>query len=321
VNRIFKLFLAWLIILLTLSVIILYLTLVYVSAPGPLPESKRILIEKNASYSAVTDLLYRQEVISHPFIFKILLKTYARQNTIKMGEYYFTRHISIKQIFQILTRGKSILHKFRVRDGETTNEITSRLNSHPLLAGEIRLPVLEGTVKPDTYFFSYQDQRQQLLEHMQKKQTEILDYYWNRRQRSCFLKSKREALILASIIEKETAIKSEKRQVSAVFINRMKRKMRLQSCPTVRYAITLGDYHLDRKLLHSDLKISSKFNTYVYYGLPPTPISCPSPSSIEAALNPAGTNALYFISTGDGRHYFAESLKQHRRNMAKIKAK
>ncbi len=307
------------IIFIILAAVAINLTIVYIHAPGPLQESKLITITKNSTVSDVTEILYQNNVISNPGIFRSLLKIYSSQYTIKMGQYYFTRHISIKQIFKILTRGKSILHKFRVKAGETTNEIVYRLNFHPLLSGEIRLPVPEGSIKPDTYFFSYNDQRQLLLEHMQKKQSQELDYYWSRRGQNCYISSKQEALILASIIEKETSLKEEKNKVAAVFINRMRRGMRLQSCPTVRYALTLGDYHLDRKLLYSDLKTNSKFNTYIYYGLPPTPISCPSGSSIEAALNPANINSLYFISNGQGEHYFSNTLKQHKLNMRKGK--
>lgn len=210
-----------------------------------------------------------------------------------------------------------VQRRLQVVEGTTAAEAMRLLAETEFLEGDLPPPPFEGGIAPDTYFYIRGEQRQAVLQRMVNAQLRILDKLWRQRAEGLPIDTPREALILASIIEKETALAEERARVAAVFVNRLQRGMRLQSDPTVIYGITGGKAPLGRPLTRSDLKASSPYNTYRIRGLPPGPIANPGRASIEAALHPADTDDLYFVADGSGGHVFASTLREHNRNVAR----
>jgi len=211
--------------------------------------------------------------------------------------------------------------KLTVPEGLTVMEILALVRAADGLQGTITLHPDEGTLLPQTYFYSYGDSRDAVVQRMRKAMDETLDELWPGRQDDLPIGSKRQALILASIVEKETGIPDERPRVAAVFVNRLRLGMRLESDPTVSYGMTLGRKPLGRDLTRADLQAPTPYNTYTNAGLPPGPIANPGRATIEAALNPAKTKDLYFVADGSGGHAFAATLDQHNRNVANWRAR
>jgi UPF0755 protein len=235
------------------------------------------------------------------------------------GEYLFPKEITPAQVIDILQHGKILQHYITFPEGITNMEIIMKLNEIDILNGEISNPYSDGYLLASTYSFIYGDRRQSILDRMNKELEKNLDLLWENKQQNLPYKNKQEALIMASIIEKETNLKEEKRRVAAVFINRLRKGMKLQADPTVIYAITMGKEIFNRQLSKKDLKIVSPYNTYYFHGLPPSPITNPGIDAIKAALNPIQSNELYFVVNGSGGHNFAESLNQHNENVKAYK--
>ncbi|MBT9384245.1 endolytic transglycosylase MltG [Pseudooceanicola sp. CBS1P-1] len=208
-------------------------------------------------------------------------------------------------------------YRIALAEGVTAWQVVQMLNSVDVLDGDIGDLPKEGTLAPDSYEFSKGDTRAALVKRMQDEQTQILDAAWAKKADGIPLKTPQEALIMASIIEKETGVPDERRVVASVFENRLEKGMRLQTDPTVIYGITKGKGVLDRGIRASELRANNAYNTYVVDGLPPTPIANPGKASIEAAVNPEQTNYLYFVADGSGGHAFASTLDEHNRNVAK----
>lgn len=274
-------------------------------------------IKKGSSLRKITNILHDNKIIADPVTFYFYNKFRFRDKGLffKAGEYYFQGELSANYVADKLLKGEAVKRYLTIAEGLTTYEILNLINSSELLSGEVKEQVKEGDLLPETYLFKRNYNRNQLVLDMKKAMSKTLDELWQNRSSKTAVTTKQEALILASIIEKETGVKLERRRVSAVFNNRLKKNMMLQTDPTVIYAITLGKYKLDRPLYYKDLRMDSPYNTYKIKGLPPTPIASPGRAAIEAALNPIESKELYFVADGTGGHQFAEDLPGHLRNV------
>lgn len=287
------------------------------NANGPLQDEIVLVIPKGSGVNAIADLLSQQGIIKNPLVFKIGSKFFAKNQPLHAGEFRFPKAVSPRGAMQVLIDGKSVLHRITLAEGWTVKEMFDVLAQSPLLEGPLPPLPAEGTLLPETYFFVRGDSRGALVERMKSGMTENLESLWAKRDPELALETPAQAVVLASIVEKETGLKDERARVAAVFYNRLKKNMSLQSDPTVIYAITLGKVTLDRDLTYADLKIESPYNTYVVTGLPPTPIANPGLAALTAVLNPQKTKELYFVADGSGGHAFAETLDEHVKNVAK----
>ena len=284
--------------------------------PGPLTEPRTTIIPRGSGVDAIAGLLSSAGVISHPLAFLAGARLTGAGKGLRYGEYAFEPGISMQDVLAKLLSGKTVVRRLTVPEGLTGAQIMQQFLSLDGLEGSIERRPDEGALLPDTYHYSYGDSRQSILQRMSESMEAHLQQKWRERPPS-LLKSPREALILASIVEKETGIAAERPHVAAVFLNRLKRGMRLQSDPTVVYGLTRGSGALGRALARADLQSDSPFNTYVMQGLPPGPICNPGRASVDAVLFPANTSDLYFVADGAGGHVFAETLEEHNRNVAR----
>ena len=294
--------------------------LLYLNLPGPLELPENIIIERGKSTRAIAARLAENKIIRYPLLFNVIAKVYGlKGHHLKSGEYAILERATAFQILRILTSGQSIIHKFTVVEGSYIHDAIVRLRAEKLLEGEIEDDVTEGYILPSTYFFSFGDSKQKLLSQMKRAMSEVLDEFTPRLQADSPIKSRLELLTLASIVEKEAYLESEKPRIAAVFLNRLKKGMKLQADPTTIYGITLGQYHLSRPLNKADLRAQTLYNTYYITGLPPSPIACPSRSSIEAAVKPAKTKDIFFVVNGSGGHNFSSDLATHNSNVESYK--
>jgi UPF0755 protein len=286
--------------------------------PGALDQSRSINIDRGTSLGTIADVLQREGAISSKWLFVAGVWVNNQQNNLKAGEYLIPAHASMRDIMEAMVGGKGILYSISIPEGLTSQQIVDRLNSDPILVGDIAEVPPEGTLLPETYKFTRGDTRENLLSRMRRDRDRTLTDIWNRRAPDLPLKSPEELVVLASIVEKETGIADERSRVAAVFINRLRLNMRLQSDPTVVYAKFGGrgkpsDYTLSK----DDLATNSPYNTYTNGGLPPGPIANPGKASLEAVANPSRTRDLYFVADGSGGHAFAETYEDHLRNVAR----
>jgi UPF0755 protein len=244
----------------------------------------------------------------------------VRRHDVKAGEYQFTKLASLQDVINTLVDGKVIQHAFTVPEGLTSEQIVQRLLDSDFLAGNIKSIPKEGSLLPETYRFPRGTQREQVIQRMQREQREAVQKAWDRHASDLPLKTPDQLVVLASIVEKETGRPEERSRVAAVFVNRLKQKMRLQSDPTIIYGLVGGKGSLGRPITRSEISQPTPYNTYVIDGLPPGPIANPGRASIEAVANPARTKELYFVADGTGGHAFAEALDQHQKNVAKLRA-
>lgn len=222
----------------------------------------------------------------------------------------------VPEVFTQVNQQPDTRYRISVAEGVTSWQVVDALKKIELLSGEVNVPE-EGTLAPDSYEVRAGDARSDVVQRMQAAQTVLVDAAWESRSEDTPLKTKEEMLILASIIEKETGVAEERRQVASVFTNRLDRGMKLQTDPTVIYGITKGEGVLGRGLRQSELRRETPWNTYVITGLPPTPIANPGRASLEAAVNPDETAYLFFVADGTGGHAFATTLSEHNANVRK----
>ncbi|MEH6632729.1 MAG: endolytic transglycosylase MltG [Halopseudomonas aestusnigri] len=295
--------------------IVLYYAQQTFFAPGPLSKDVTVVIPRGAGLEKIANLLKDEEVISDILIFQLGARYTKRARNLKAGEFLFPATASMDTVIEILEQGKAVSYSVTIPEGKTSQEIIDILLSDQNLSGKISVIPEEGSLLPETYQYVRGGTRQSIVDRMQKALTESLSELWMNRQQGLPLNSIEEALVLASIVEKETGIASERPLVAGVFINRLKLKMRLQSDPTVSYGITMGQAPLGRSLSRKDLKTPTPYNTYTIDRLPPGPITNVGRSALEAVTQPTKTKYLYFVANGTGGHSFAKNLKEHNKNV------
>lgn len=283
--------------------------------PGPLAVSRVIAIPRGEGRIEIASRLEKEGAISNrwAFIANYLLRNALGQKPLelKAGDYEIKKNASMSEIMAMLSQGRGVLSKITIPEGLTSLQIVERLRQEDDLTGEVSDIPPEGTLLPDTYRYSKGMERRELLERMQGEMQRFLSTAWERRQPSLPIATPEEAIIFASIVEKETGRADERGRVAAVFMNRLKKGMRLQSDPTVIYGIAGGQGTLGRSITRSDLDTKTAHNTYQIPGLPPTPICNPGRSAIEASLDPPATTDLFFVADGTGGHTFSDTLKEH----------
>jgi UPF0755 protein len=278
-----------------------------------------ILIAPGSRTHAVAQMLEAKGVVKSGLMFEANLRLRRMADKIKAGEYAIPSGTSMAGIARILVDGKSIQHKFTAAEGLTSEMIWKLVQADPVLIGEAGAVPQEGSLLPETYLFTRGESRAHLLDKMAQAQKTFLDQQWSKRAEGLPFRTMREAVILASIVEKETALPEERRHIASVFVNRLKIGMRLQTDPTVIYGLTRG-YPLGRGIRQSELDGATPYNTYVIAGLPPGPICNPGKDSLAAVLNPLQGDDLFFVATGHGGHAFASSISEQARNVAAYRA-
>src|ERR1700760_4821477 len=292
-----------------------------IEAPGPLQEDKTVVIPSRAGMSDIADVLQREGVIdSNRWAFIGAVFAMKARSDLKPGEYEFRKSASLRDVIGTLVEGKVVQHSVTIPEGLTSEQIISRLTDNDLFSGAIREVPREGTLLPETYKFPRGTTREQVIQRMQAAQKRLVAEIWEHRSPDVPVKSPEQLVTLASIVEKETGKADERSRVAAVFANRLQKKMKLQSDPTIIYGLVGGKGTLGRAIKRSEIIQPSPYNTYVIDGLPPGPIANPGRASLEAAANPARTRDLFFVADGTGGHAFTETYDQHLKNVAKLRA-
>ena len=286
-------------------------------APGPLEADTTFLVREGAGITEIANSLERKNIISQSRVFTGVSKFLDNDQKIRHGEYEIKAHASMLDIMDLLKSGKSIQYSVTLPEGLTVKQMFKRLADDPVLEGDLPVDLpAEGSLRPDTYKFTRGYRRAAIVEQMKAAQERVLDQVWEKRDDNLPIRSKEDLLILASIVEKETGKADERPQVASVFLNRLKKGMRLQSDPTIIYGLYGGDGKpLDGSILKSDISKETPYNTYVIKGLPPTPIANPGRAALEAVANPSKTDYLYFVADGTGGHTFAATLEEHNANV------
>ena len=276
-----------------------------INCPNKLTESTSIVLQKGESVRSLAQNLKTAGVINSSLLFRIVVRVLKVDKRLKAGEYMFVPHVNMLQVAGQLLRGEVFYRRVTIPEGLTSAQVRAILENEQYLSGDISVDMPEGSILPETYTFSREDSRNSIVLKAQNDLKILVDKIWSENKNSS-IKNKEELLVLASIVEKETGVPEERADVAAVFTNRLKRGMMLQTDPTVIYALTKGKTELGRALLKKDLDYDDPYNTYRYYGLPPTPICNPGKEAIMAAANPSDTDYLYFVASGNGGHRFAK---------------
>ncbi|PSH68004.1 endolytic transglycosylase MltG [Phyllobacterium brassicacearum] len=285
--------------------------------PGPTDVATNYVVKSGTGITEIADGLERRGIISDARVFMYGVQAYGYQRDMKAGEYEIRAGASMRDIMDLLRSGKSVLHSLTIPEGLTVEQIFQRVQEDDVLTGD--LPAImpsEGSLFANTMRFSRGTTREELVKKMQSDQKKLVEDIWERRDPNIPLKSIEEFITLASIVEKETGKADERPRVAAVFINRLNKKMRLQSDPTIIYGLFGGKGKpADRPILKSDLEKPTPYNTYTVNGLPPGPIANPGRDALEAVAHPSQTKELYFVADGTGGHVFAETLEEHNDNV------
>ncbi len=289
-------------------------------AAGPLEEDKVVNIPPRLGLMEIADLLRREGVMNQSnLVFVGSVFAMKARTELKFGEYLFPKHASVRDVVETMVEGKVVQHPITIAEGLTSEQVVQVLLDSDVLSGTISEVPREGSLLPGTYNESRGATREQLIQRMQAAQQRLLKEIWDHRSPDLPLKTPEQLVILASIIEKETGKPEERTRVAAVFVNRLKQKMRLQSDPTIIYGLVFGKGRLDHPITKSEKDQPTPYNTYIIDGLPPGPITNPGRASLEAAANPARTKELYFVADGTGGHTFSESYDQHQKNVGKLR--
>jgi UPF0755 protein len=286
-----------------------------IHAPGPLAASKVLFIAPGTEVSDIIAALEHEGVIDSPFLLNAALLLEGNRSKVKAGEYLFKQNVSLQDVINTLVSGKQVLHAITIPEGLTSEQIVERLRASDILLGDIPEVPKEGSLLPETYKVVRGTVRADLLKKMQDDEKRAVDQIWSHRAKGLLLRSPYELVTLASIVEKETGKADERPRVASVFLNRLKKGMRLQSDPTTIYGLSGGKGSFGRGLTRAELEKPTPFNTYTHDGLPAGPIANPGRAALEAVANPSRTQDLYFVADGTGGHVFSETLEQHNRNV------
>jgi UPF0755 protein len=291
-----------------------------IEAAGPLKEDKIVNIPARAGKRDIADILQREGVIDvNPWAFIGSVFALKASSELKPGEYSFQKNASLRDVIGTIVEGKVVQHAVTIPEGLTSEQIVARLSDNDIFAGSVKEMPREGTLLPETYKFPRGTTREQVVQRMQQTQKRVLAEIWERRNPDIPVKTPEQLITLASIVEKETGKADERSRVAAVFVNRLRQKIKLQSDPTIIYGLVGGKGTLGRPIKRSEIQQPSPYNTYVVDGLPPGPIANPGRASLEAAANPARTRDLFFVADGTGGHTFTETYDQHQKNVAKLR--
>jgi UPF0755 protein len=307
------------VLLAVLTGVVLFVGTQRFDAPGPLPRDRIVNIPHGSGMRDIADVLTREGVIDQPWVFIGGVLVLKAREGLKAGEYEFKAHSSLRDVVATIVDGRVVAHQVSIPEGLTSQQIVARLLADDDLVGDIKTIPAEGTLLPDTYNFTRGTTREQMIQRMQQAQQRAVQEIWAHRAPDLPLKTPEQLVTLASLVEKETGKSDERSRVAAVFINRMKQNMRLQSDPTIIYGLVGGKGTLGRPIMKSEITQPTPYNTYVINGLPPGPITNPGRASLEAAANPARTRELYFVADGTGGHLFAETYEQQQRNVARLR--
>lgn len=306
---------------------------VRLDAPGPLAAARAVVVPKGAGSEGIARRLLEAGVIVDPRLFRLAARALGRAGPLRAGEYEFPPQTSALAAIRLMQSGRTVVRRVTIPEGLTVKQALALLAQTEGLEGQVGRVPAEGRLLPETYHYSWGDSRQGIVDRMEEAMRETLARAWAGRAGLTpratdkaplsggavppVIKTAEEALALASIVEKETGVAAERPRVAAVFLNRLKANMKLQSDPTVIYGLGRGEGGLPRALAHADLETDHPFNTYTRAGLPPTPIANPGRAALEAVLNPMISDELYFVADGSGGHVFAKTLEEHNRNVAR----
>lgn len=285
------------------------------TADGPLARDTTVQVKAGSSIAAAAQELEKRSVVKSAAAFVNRARIFGATSTIKAGEFFIPARASNSDVLDILTGGKTVQRMVVIPEGMPSIMVYERLMANRQLTGSIPVPP-EGSIMPDSYAFEKGESRAAVLKRMQAAMTKAMTELWPKRAKSTVVKTPQEALTLAAIVEKETALKSELRKVAGVYSNRLRQGMMLQADPTIIYPITQGK-PLGRRIRQSEIADVNDYNTYAMVGLPKGPIANPSRRAMEAVLNPEQTSALYFVADGKGGHIFADTLQEHNANVEK----
>lgn len=287
-----------------------------IAQPGSLAADTTVVVRRGSGLSGIAQQLSEAGIVGQPTLFVAGARLTGAGHELKAGEYAFPAGVSIGAVLDQMRAGKTVVRRLTVPEGLTSADIMALLQAEPALTGGSGTIPPEGSLLPETYHYAYGDNRAELVQRMQAAMKTALDELWKDRSPDTAVKSQRELVTLASIVEKETGVSAERARVAGVFVNRLGAGMKLQSDPTVAYALTEGRRPLGRLLARADLRVDSPYNTYQVEGLPPGPIANPGRASLIAVLHPERHEFLYFVADGSGGHAFAKSLSDHNRNVA-----
>lgn len=286
-------------------------------AEGNLEKARTVAITEGAGLSAIANRLESAGVIDNNLLFRLGVRASKAAGDLKPGEYAFKPKMSMYEVMETIRSGKGVVYKISIPEGLTSYQIYERIANNEVLLGDMpaELPA-EGSLMPDTYPYQRGTKRTEILELMARSQKRFLTEVWERRIDGLPVSTPQELVTLASIVEKETGKADERPHVASVFINRLRKGMKLQSDPTIIYGIFAGKGKpKDRPIYKSDIKKPTPYNTYTIDALPPGPISNPGRAALEAVANPSRTQDLFFVANGGGGHVFAKTLKEHNANV------
>lgn len=282
---------------------------------GPLTQQTDVVVDSGIGIMGTADALKNANVISNRYLFAAVATATGNKNKIKAGEYEFPAQISLWHVIQKLARGEVVVRKLTFPEGWTSKQIVALIQTNEFLAGDITEIPAEGSLMPDTYTFTRNDQRSAIIARMQKAMTDFTTTTWQNHAPDYPL-NQADWIKLASITEAETPKPDERPRVAGVYMNRIVKHMLLEADPTVTYGLNDGAGPLGRSLTFADLKNPHAFNTYIHEGLPPTPINNPGRASLLAALTPEKHDYLFFVADGTGGHQFAATYAEHQKNVA-----
>lgn len=303
--------------LMVLALVLLFTAAsVYFYRAPSTPAEKTLVLAPGTGARGILNQLHAEGMTPPGWLIALPLIVSGEYKTLKAGEYNLPANLSPAQVLRMIARGQVVVHKLTIPEGWNVAQVRAAFMAEPLLSGELPATIAEGSVFPDTVQFNRGEARSAVLARLQHQRQVQLAKAWEQRGDIAPLTTPEQALILASVVEKETGVADERAMVAGVFINRLRRGMKLQSDPTVVYGIEQKQGRaMGRDLTSADLQADTIYNSYTREGLPPTPICNPGQAALEAVLHPAATDALYFVATGHGGHSFAATMAQHEQNV------